>query len=91
MALKIRAIYENGQIKLLNPVELHEGQELTVNVEQVSERDAVCAALGDLVQWSDPTYGEDAWVEDLADEIAEAFRGLRPLSEIIIEERNSGW
>ena len=87
MALKIRAIYENGQIKLLDPVELHEGQQLTISVEPVSDDEAIRAALGDLVQWPDPTYDEDAWVEDEAQAIEDAFRGLRPLSEIIIEER----
>lgn len=87
MALKIRAVYENGQIKLLDPVELREGQPLTVSVEPVSDDEAIRAALGDLVQWPDPAYDGDAWVEQEAQAIEDAFRGLRPLSEIIIEER----
>lgn len=87
MALKIRAVYENGRIKLLDPVELHEGQQLTISVEPVSDDEAIRIALGDLVQWPDSTYDEDAWVEQEAQAIEDAFRGLRPLSEIIIEER----
>jgi predicted DNA-binding antitoxin AbrB/MazE fold protein len=50
MALKIRAVYQDGQIKLLDPVELHEGQQMTINVEPVSEDEAIRAALGDSVQ-----------------------------------------
>jgi predicted DNA-binding antitoxin AbrB/MazE fold protein len=91
MALKIRAIYENGQIKLLDPVELHEGQQLTVNVEQVSEQDAVRAALGNLIRPSNPDDNRDAWVEELAEEIAQELSKGRSLTEILIEERNSGW
>jgi hypothetical protein len=43
------------------------------------------------VQWPDPNYDEDAWVEEKAEEIAQALSKGRSLSEIIIEERNSGW
>ncbi len=91
MALKIRAIYQDGQIKLLDPIKLEEGQQMTINVEPISDDEAIRAALGDSVQWSDPNYDEDAWVEDMAEEIAQAFSGLPSLSDIIIEERNSGW
>jgi predicted DNA-binding antitoxin AbrB/MazE fold protein len=87
MALKIRAVYENGQIKLLDPVDLYEGQPLTLIPEEMGDDEALRAALGDSVQWPDPNYDEDAWVEDEAHNIEEAFRGLPPLSEIIIEER----
>jgi predicted DNA-binding antitoxin AbrB/MazE fold protein len=47
MALKIRAVYENGQVKLLDSVELHEGQPLTVISEESSDDEAIRAALGD--------------------------------------------
>lgn len=91
MALKIRAVYQDGQIKLLDPIELHEGQQMTINVEPISEDEAIRAALGDSVQWPDTSDDSDAWVEDIAEEIAHAFSGLPSLSDIIIEERNSGW
>ena len=87
MALKIRAEYRDGKIKLLDPVDLEEGQQLTINIEPVSNDEAIRAALGDSVQWPDPNYDGDAWVEDEAQAIKDAFQGLRPLSEIIIEER----
>jgi predicted DNA-binding antitoxin AbrB/MazE fold protein len=87
MALKIRAVYEDGQIKLLDPVELHEGQQLTISVEPENEREKLKAILGDMVRWSDPDDDRDAWVEDMAEEIDRAFQGDPPLSQYIIEDR----
>lgn len=87
MALKIRAVYQDGQIKLLDPVELQEGQQMTINVEPVNEREKLKAILGDMVIWPDTSDDSDAWVEDMADEIDQAFQGDTPLSQYIIEDR----
>jgi predicted DNA-binding antitoxin AbrB/MazE fold protein len=87
----VRAVYENGHLRLLDPVELAEGQEIIVRLEKQDERAAVRAALGDLIRPANPDDNRDAWVEDEAQNIEDAFRGTRPLSEIIIEERESGW
>lgn len=87
----VRAIYEKGKLNLLEPVDLVEGQTVAITIDPVSppmsELDELKAILGDLVHWADPTDNRHAWVEDMADEIADAFKGLKPLSEIIIEER----
>lgn len=91
MALKIRAVYEDGQIKLLDPIELQEGQHLTISVETVNQEETIRAALGDLVQWPDANYDEDAWVEAHADDLAQRLSKGRSLSAIIAEERDSGW
>jgi predicted DNA-binding antitoxin AbrB/MazE fold protein len=84
----IRAVYDHGSLRLLDEVELAEGQE--VHLVILSEKERVRAALGDLLmEWPDPgdvDIDEDA----LREEITEAFRGLRPLSEEIIAERRSG-
>jgi predicted DNA-binding antitoxin AbrB/MazE fold protein len=37
LAMVVRAIYENGQLRLLDKVDLQEGQEVTINIEAVSE------------------------------------------------------
>ncbi len=90
MALAIKVVYENGVFRPLEPVDLPEGQEGTVRLvksESISEREQLKALLGDLVQWADPSDDRHAWVENMAQEIDNAFQGLRPLSEIIIEER----
>lgn len=84
----VRAIYEGGMLRLLEPLDLPEGQAVNIEVEPMSEREALKVILSDMpIRWSNPEDDTDAWTEDMADEIAEAFNGLKPLSEIIIEER----
>ena len=87
MALKIRAVVQDGQIRLLDPVELREGQELTISVDNAYEQDTLRTILGDTVIWPDTSDDSDAWVEDMAEEIDRAFQGDPPLSQIIIEDR----
>lgn len=88
----VKAIYEGGKFRLLEPVQLNEGQTVSLDIlpetANLTESEAIRAVLGDLVRWSDPNDNRHAWVEDMKDEIAEAFKGLKPLSEIIIEERD---
>ncbi len=90
MALAIKVVYENGVFRPLEPIDLPEGLEGTVRLikpESMSELEQLKLLLGDLVQWADPEDDRHAWVEDMAQEIEDEFKGLRPLSEIIIEER----
>lgn len=83
----VRAIYENGQLRLLDKVDLYEGQEVTINIDGMSERERLKAVLGDLVRWSNPTDNTDEWVEAEAEAIDKAFSGNPPLSQYIIEDR----
>jgi predicted DNA-binding antitoxin AbrB/MazE fold protein len=88
MSQPIRAVYKGGQLWLLDPVQLTEGQEIRVLI--LSEEDRVRAALGDLVvPYSAPTE-EDIDEETLVREVEEGFRGQPPLSETILEERREG-
>ena len=88
MSQPIRAVHHQGHLRLIDPVDLSEGQEIQVVI--LSDRDRARAALGDLlVEFPDPT-GEDIDEEALLREIKEAFRGQPPLSETIIEERREG-
>jgi predicted DNA-binding antitoxin AbrB/MazE fold protein len=91
MALVVRAVVEDGQLKLLDPVDLPEGQQLRLQIETLSEEDAIRAALGDSVIWPDTSDDSDAWLEDIAGELAMSLSKGRSLSQIIIEERESGW
>ena len=88
----VKAIYEGGKFRLLEPIQLIEGQTVTLDIlpemTKPTEAEAIRAALGDTVRWHDPNDNRHAWVEDMGDEIAEAFKGLKSLSEIIIEERD---
>jgi predicted DNA-binding antitoxin AbrB/MazE fold protein len=86
--VSVRAIYEHGHLRLLDPVDLQEGQEIHVMI--MSERERIRAALGDLLVETPITTDEDFDEEQLMKEIEEAFRGQPPLSETIIEERREG-
>jgi predicted DNA-binding antitoxin AbrB/MazE fold protein len=84
----VEAIYENGQLRLLTPVKLTNGQRVQVAIESLPSDEALRNALGDLVShWPDPSDNQDAELENLADEIDHALQGSKPLSEIIIEDR----
>jgi|MTBAKSStandDraft_2_1061841.scaffolds.fasta_scaffold19130_3 predicted DNA-binding antitoxin AbrB/MazE fold protein len=88
MSQAIRAIYREGQLRLLDPVNLSEGEEIQLMILSADER--VTTALGDLlVEIADPLAGDiDEAV--LAREIEEGFRGQSPLSDTILEERREG-
>ncbi len=88
MTQTIRAVYERGQLRLLDPVNLTDGQEIQLMI--LSEREQARAALHDLlVQVVDPTdEGTDETA--MAREIEASFRGQPPLSETIIEQRREG-
>lgn len=50
---------------------------------------ALLRALRDLgIQWPDTSDDHDRDLEDLVDEIDQALQGDKPLSEIIIEDRD---
>ena len=88
MSQPIRAVYKGGQLWLLDPVHLTEGQEIRVLI--LSEEDRLRAALGDLVVPLSAPAEEDVDEEALAREVEEGFRGQPPLSETILEERHAG-
>jgi predicted DNA-binding antitoxin AbrB/MazE fold protein len=83
----VRAIYEGGKLRLLEPLDLPEGQAVNIEVEPMSDDDVLRKTLSDLVIWPDTSDDSDAWVEDMAEEIDKAFQGDPPLSQIIIEDR----
>jgi predicted DNA-binding antitoxin AbrB/MazE fold protein len=87
MGIKIRAVYEEGHLRLLDPVELREGQQVDVIIESTESETALRTALGDLVRWPDPADERDAEIEAQAEAIDRAFSGGRPVSEILIEDR----
>jgi predicted DNA-binding antitoxin AbrB/MazE fold protein len=84
----IRAIYSQGQLRLLDPVPLSEGEEIQFRI--LSDEERVVTALGDLLVEAADSTDEELDEEALACEIEEAFRGQPPLSETIIEERREG-
>jgi predicted DNA-binding antitoxin AbrB/MazE fold protein len=88
MAQAVRAVYEQGCLRLLDPVNLIEGQE--IHVMLVSEREQARAVLDDLlVQYAAEPVEEIDETRLLA-EIDAAMQGQPPVSDAIIEERREG-
>ena len=86
MSQAIRAVYSAGQLRLLDPVDLSEGQQIQLII--LSDEERIRAALGDLlIEVPDPT---DVNTDEVAlmREIEDGFRGQPPLSETIINERH---
>ncbi len=84
--VSIRAIYEDGVLKPLDPLDLTSGQAVRLTIE-MDEHANLRALLGDLVRWANPDDDRDAWVEAEADAIDQALQGDPPLSQIIIQSR----
>lgn len=88
MSQALRAIYTNGAIRLLDPVDLTDGQEIHVVI--LSEAERVTAALGDLLVAFPPAPPDDVDEASLLHEIEAGFAGQPPLSDTIIQERHEG-
>ncbi len=87
MSQTVRAIYGAGQLHLLEPVDLAEGQEIQVLI--LSKNDRARIALGDLLAEA-PISSHDTLDEAaLLREIEEELKG-HSLSSAIIEERLTG-
>jgi predicted DNA-binding antitoxin AbrB/MazE fold protein len=88
--VSVRAVYHEGQLRLLEPVNLQEGQEVQLQIVEVDEI-PLRELIGDIL--APPFKIDEADEIDEIDEKAiqqqldEALTGLRPLSEIIIEDR----
>jgi predicted DNA-binding antitoxin AbrB/MazE fold protein len=87
MLQAIRAIYEHGQLRLLDAIELVEGEQVTITI--VHERESAKTALGDLLV-TPSEITEDVNEEALFREIEVGFRGQPSLSEEIIQQRREG-
>jgi predicted DNA-binding antitoxin AbrB/MazE fold protein len=88
MGQTIRAIYVDGQLKPLEPVELAEGQEVHLTI--LSERERARAALGELLGEAPAPAIEHLDDEALFRELDKLPNEGTSLSEIIIEERREG-
>lgn len=88
MTQAVRAVYEHGHLRLLDPVTLVEGEQVSVTIQ--SEREKMRAALSDLVVPSAPLPDDDLDEEALQQEVDAACQGVPPVSEVIIQERREG-
>ena len=83
----VRAIYHDGQLRLLDAVDLEDGQE--VQIEIIPQTPSLDAILGDLlVKFDEQTpFDEEAMQKHLDDVLKDV---QPPLSQTIIEERREG-
>ncbi|MBX3086457.1 MAG: antitoxin family protein [Anaerolineae bacterium] len=90
VARPIRAVYEHGQLRLLDPVDWVEGQEVQFTV--LSEREQTRLALKDMLVHYDDAPTQESEIDEVAlrAEIAAAMQGKPPISDAIIEERQNG-
>ena len=88
IAHAVRAIYEQGRLRLLDPVDLTEGQEIQLMI--VTERERARAALGDSLVHYDPDTDEVVDEAALLAEIYTDTKGKPAISDAIIEERREG-
>jgi len=96
MSRAIRAIYEDGHLRLLDPVELSEGEQVQITIgHQFSvprtEDKRMRAALGNSVRFPSPALeADDIDAEALQRELDAALKGLPPVLEYTIQERREG-
>lgn len=86
----IRAVYKNGVLHPVTPIELQEDVE--VHLEVLTTREAMDRVLGSLLVKDMPVPQENETVDEEAilREIDEIMKDQPPLSEVIIEERRTG-
>ncbi len=88
MAQEVRAVYEHGRLRVLDPVSLAEGEQVQVMILREQERTR--AALRDLLMDPGPDTGDVLDEAGLRAEIDAAMQGQVPLSTAIIQERQEG-
>lgn len=88
MAKLIRAIYEHGRLRPLDPVSLTDGQEIRLAL--LTEREQVRLALSDLLVLSSTEPADSLDEARLVKRLdAELQRGVS-ISDAILEERREG-
>lgn len=91
MAQEARAVYEDGRLRMLDPVTLAEGEHVQVMI--LREQDRLRAALGDLLVEPAPDTGngvDEAELQAKIDAALASVRGRARVSEAIIQERQDG-
>ncbi len=88
MAQEVRAVYEDGRLHVLDPVNLSEGEQVQLMI--LSEQERTRVALGGLLVESEPDTGDTVDEAGLLAEIDATLQGRVPVSEVIIQERQDG-
>lgn len=86
--LAVRAVYNRGRLRLLDPVDLSEGEEVQLVI--LSEETRELSALADMLAEVSEISAEDVDEEALLREVETELVDQTPLSDVIIEERHQG-
>jgi predicted DNA-binding antitoxin AbrB/MazE fold protein len=87
--VSIRAVYKNGQLQPLEPIDLAEGQEVQLHI--VDDQQDTLAAIADFMQPDMPAVDVPDDFDEVAlqQQIDEAVQNVT-ISDLIIEERRTG-
>jgi predicted DNA-binding antitoxin AbrB/MazE fold protein len=88
MAEIIRAVYEHGQLRPLDPLALTDGQEIRLTI--LSEQEQVRSALAEMLAPVDAEPAEDMDDAALVATIDAVLQGTSPVSEVLLTERHEG-
>jgi len=88
MAQEVRAVYEDGRLHVLDPVNLSEGEQVQLMI--LSEQERTRVALGGLLVEPEPDTRDTVDEAGLLAEIDATLQGRVPVSEVIIQERQDG-
>lgn len=94
MVVSVRAVYQEGQLRLLDPVSLAEGQIVDLTIQAEIQQSELAAhqvatrlrASGVLLPIDDVEEGRELSSED-RDRIGALFAGDRPAADLINEDR----
>lgn len=88
MSIVVNAIYEHGQLRLSEALDLPDGQPVQVQIEPIDDLQALKNLLGNRVIWASDDEDSDAWIESQGDELRARLSGTGNLSDLIIDDRN---
>ena len=88
MAQEVRAVYEDGRLRVLDPVTLAEGEQVQLTI--FSEQERTRGALGNLLVEPAADTGDAVDEAGLLAEIDATLQGQVSVSEAIIQERQEG-
>ena len=85
--VSVRAIYRDGQLEILDPIDLTNGQEVRIQI--LDTPTSIHALVHDMLMTVD--FDTDELDEEtILQDLDQALSGKRPLSDLIIEERREG-
>lgn len=88
MSQAMLAAYEDGRLRVLDPVNLAEGEQVQLMI--LGDKERTLAALGDLLVEREPDTDEVVDEAALQAEIDAALQGRVSVSDAIMQERQEG-